>query len=117
MAVSPNVVLFVLTWPLAGSDSALQSTTVERSDALSNRQTFPCWSAKPERAVFSYESTELCLLLYICSAQSENLRNLEIAMRILRILRLRSNLEIVQPISRLCDLHAESTNFQLYQYA
>ena len=30
----------------------------------------------------------------ICSAQSENLRNLEIALHILRILRLRSNLEI-----------------------
>ena len=31
---------------------------------------------------------------WICSAQSGNLRNLEIALRILRILRLRSNLEI-----------------------
>ena len=36
-----------------------------------------------------------------CSVQSENLRNHEIALRILRILRLCSNLEIAQPISRL----------------
>ena len=51
---------------------------------------------------------------YICSTQSGNLRNLEIALRILRILRLRSNrtimrdLEIVQllcAIFRLRKLH------------
>ena len=51
---------------------------------------------------------------YTCSAQSGNLRNLEIALRILRILRLRSNrtimrdLEIVQllcAIFRLRKLH------------
>ena len=33
--------------------------------------------------------------MYICSAQCENLRNLEIVLRILRIPRLRSNLTIV----------------------
>ena len=44
----------------------------------------------------------------ICSAQSENLRNLEIALRILRILRLRSNLEIAQLISRLRNTRAQS---------
>ena len=44
----------------------------------------------------------------VCSAQSGNLRNLKIALRILRILRLHSNLEIVQyscAISRLRKLH------------
>ena len=30
MAVSPNVVLLVLTWPLPGLDSVSQSTTIER---------------------------------------------------------------------------------------
>ena len=43
----------------------------------------------------------------VCSAQSGNLRNLKIALRILRILRLHSNLEIVQyscAISRLRKL-------------
>ena len=65
----------------------------------------------------SYESN-------ICSAQSENLRNLEIVLHILRILRLRSNLEIAHPISRLHNYHtcaisrsrklrAQSTNFHL----
>ena len=51
-----------------------------------------------------------------CSVQSDNLRNLEIALRILRIPRLRFNLEIVQhvcTISRLRDLHAQSINFEL----
>ena len=37
----------------------------------------------------------------ICSAQSRNLRNLEMALHILRILKLRANLEIAQPILRL----------------
>ena len=45
---------------------------------------------------------------YICSAQSENLRNLEIALRILRIPRLRSNLEIAQAIWRLRNTCAQS---------
>ena len=44
----------------------------------------------------------------ICSAQSENLRNLEIALRILRIPRLRSNLEIAQAIWRLRNTCAQS---------
>ena len=35
----------------------------------------------------------------ICSTQPENLRNLEIVLRILRILRLRSNLEIARNTS------------------
>ena len=42
--------------------------------------------------------------VYICSAQSRNLRHLEIALRILRILKLHANLEIahwVYAISRL----------------
>ena len=46
----------------------------------------------------------------ICSMQSENLR-------ILRIPRLRSNLKIAQhvcAISRLCDLHAQSMDFELW---
>ena len=46
--------------------------------------------------------------LYICSAQSENLCNLEIALRILRILRLHSSLEIAQPILRLRNTCAQS---------
>ena len=49
----------------------------------------------------SYES-------YICSTQSENLRNLEIVLHILRILRLRSNLEIAQPITRLRNTRVQS---------
>ena len=49
--------------------------------------------------------------MYICSVQSGNLRNLEIALCILRILRLRSNLEIAHysyAISRLCIIVARS---------
>jgi len=48
---------------------------------------------------------------YICSAQSGNLRNLEIALRILRIRKLRTNLEIAQwvyAISRLRSTSAQS---------
>ena len=37
--------------------------------------------------------------------QSRNLRNLEIALRILRIQKLCANLEIVQPIWRLCNMY------------
>ena len=48
---------------------------------------------------------------YTCSTQSENLRNLEIALYILRIPRLRSSLKIVQPILRLHNAYAQSTNF------
>ena len=44
----------------------------------------------------------------ICSAQSENLRNLEIALRILRIPRLHSNLKIERAIWRLCSTCARS---------
>jgi len=47
----------------------------------------------------------------ICSAQSGNLRNLEIALRILRIRKLRTNLEIAQwvyAISRLRSTSAQS---------
>ena len=47
----------------------------------------------------------------ICSAQSRNLCNLEIALCILRILKLRANLEIahwVYAISRLCGTSAQS---------
>ena len=40
--------------------------------------------------------------------QSENLRNLEIALHILRIPRLHSNLKIAQPISRLHNTHIRS---------
>ena len=54
-------------------------------------------------------------MVYICSAQSRNLRNLEIALRILRILKLRSKLlkiyngHIYAPSACLCS----SCNFQL----
>ena len=51
------------------------------------------------------------VLQCLCSAQSENLRNLEIALRILRIPRLRSNLEIAHytcAISRLRKYSAQS---------
>ena len=44
--------------------------------------------------------------------QSENLRNLEIALHILRIPRLHSNLKIAQPISRLHNTHIRSAFFQ-----
>jgi len=50
-------------------------------------------------------------VLLICSAQSGNLRNLEIALRILRIRKLRTNLEIAQwvyAISRLRGSSAQS---------
>ena len=76
---------------------------------------------------------DVCQIIYtyICSAQSDNLRNLEIALCILRIPRLRSNLEIAQPISRLrsqsqdCITHTRNlkiawfactTNYNLCQY-
>ena len=52
---------------------------------------------------------EYCLC--ICSVQSGNLRNLEVVFRILRILRLRSNLEIAHyscAISRLRTTVARS---------
>ena len=45
---------------------------------------------------------------YICSAQFRNLRNLEIAQRILGIAKLRANLEIVQTILRLRNTFAQS---------
>ena len=54
------------------------------------------------------KSVLMWLYIYICSAQSENLRNLEIALRILRIPRLRSNLEIAQAIWRLRNTCAQS---------
>ena len=47
----------------------------------------------------------------ICSVQSENLRNLEIALRILRILRLHNYHTCAT--SKSCNLHAQSTNFHL----
>ena len=43
--------------------------------------------------------------VYICSAQSENWHNLEIALRVLRILKLRSSLEIAQPIQKDCVIY------------
>ena len=46
--------------------------------------------------------TEYCLC--ICSMQSGNLRNLEVVFRILRILRLRSNLEIAQLLCAIFKL-------------
>ena len=45
---------------------------------------------------------------YICSAQFRNMRNLEIAQRILGILKLRTNLEIACAISRLRTASAQS---------
>ena len=60
------------------------------------------------------------IYIYICSAQSENLRNLEIALRILRIPRLRSNLKIEQAISRLSrqsrDCAARVRNLEIVQH-
>ena len=59
--------------------------------------------------------TEYCLC--ICSMQSGNLRNLEVVFRILRILRLRSNLEIVHyscAISRLHNYCAQSSDCANY---
>jgi len=50
------------------------------------------------------------LCLYICSMHSRNLRNLKIALCILRIRKLHANLEIVQPILRLCNTFARSWN-------
>ena len=55
--------------------------------------------------------------MYACSAQSGNLRNLKIALRILKILRLRSNLEIVHyscAISRLRNYSAQSSDCANY---
>ena len=49
----------------------------------------------------------------LCSAQSEILCNLEIALCILRILRLRNT----RVQSQDCACNAQSTNFQLCQYA
>ena len=49
--------------------------------------------------------------------QSENLRNLKIALHILRIPRLHSNLEITNyscAISRLCNKSAQSSDFANY---
>ena len=48
--------------------------------------------------------------MYICSTQSRNLRNLEIALHILRIPKLRANLEIAQPILRLRNTFTQSRN-------
>jgi len=45
---------------------------------------------------------------HICSAQFRNLRNLEIALRILRIRKLRTNLEIAHSILRLRSTFAQS---------
>ena len=47
-------------------------------------------------------------MLYICSAQFRNLRNLKIALRILRIQKLRTNLEIAHSILRLRSTFAQS---------
>ena len=57
------------------------------------------------------------VLKCICSAQSENLRNLEIALHILRILRLHSYLEIVHyscVISRLHNYSAQSDQLRMH---
>ena len=54
---------------------------------------------------------------YICYAQSGNLRNLEIVLRILRSLRLRSNLEIAHyscVISRLHNYSVQSSDCANY---
>jgi len=51
--------------------------------------------------------TKLCIL---CSVQSRNLHNLEIVLRILRIQKLRANLENAQPILRLGNTFAQSWN-------
>ena len=50
-------------------------------------------------------SQSLQLFSYVCSAQFENLCNFEIALCILRIPSLRSNLEIEQAIKRLHNYH------------
>ena len=55
--------------------------------------------------------------MYVLSTQSRNLCNLKIALRILRILRLRSNLEIVHyscAISRLRNYSAQSSDCANY---
>jgi len=57
------------------------------------------------------------IYICICSAQSGNLRNLEIALRILRILRLRSNLEIAHHSCAISTLRNYSIvrNLQIAQ--
>ena len=50
----------------------------------------------------------LILLKWICSVQLRNLRNLEIALCILGILKSHTNLEIAQPISRLRNAFTQS---------
>ena len=43
------------------------------------------------------------IYIYICSALFGNLRNFEIALRILSIAKLRANFEIADAISKLCN--------------
>ena len=51
-----------------------------------------------QRSQFVFAHMYVCMYVCLCSVQSENLCNLEIVLGILRILRLRSNLEIAHPI-------------------
>jgi len=60
------------------------------------------------------QGTYADLYIYICSSQSRNLRNLEITLRILRIPKLRTNLEIVQPIWRLCNMIEQSRDCAIH---
>ena len=61
--------------------------------------------------MFIHASFELERKYNICSAQFRNLRNLEIAQRILGIPKLRANLEIAQTILRLRKRIAQSQTF------
>ena len=58
----------------------------------------------------------LVMLPYICSTQSENLRDLQIALRNLRILRTEANLQIACAICRLRN-NAQSENLRDLQIA
>ena len=70
------------------------------------------WSSSGKTKVTKMQSfSSLGPIAYICSANSRNLRHLEIALHILRILKLRANLEIahwVYTISRLRSTSVQS---------
>jgi len=53
-------------------------------------------------------NTQWCYWVWICSTQSRNLHNLEIALCILRIWKLHANLEIAQPNLHLYNTFTQS---------
>ena len=115
--VSSSVVLVAWEWRLVSYCSCTEDVTSVKYRSLAKEQKVSC--KVKDVCSFTFNSLyihvcqRLCTyvtqnwhlytcrgphngLWCICSAQSGNLRNLEIALHVLRILRLRSNLEIVQ---------------------